>query len=68
MQEDTHKPLLTPDEFREALGNTIGRSSIYELLKTGRIKFVRIGRRILIPQNEVETFVQREVEGSAEHA
>ncbi len=68
MPQESPKPLLTPDEFRAALGNTIGRASINELLKTGRIKHVTIGRRLLIPRSEVETFVQREVEDSAERA
>lgn len=68
MSTETSKPLLTPDEFRAALGNTIGRASIYELIRTGRIKYVSLGRRILIPLSEVESFVQREVEDSLERA
>lgn len=53
------KPLLTPDEFRDALGSAIGRGSIYELLRAGRIRHVKLGRKILIPRSEVEAFIER---------
>lgn len=56
------KPLLTPDEFRDELKNTIGRNSIYELLATGRIKHLKLGRKILIPASEIEAFPSREAE------
>jgi excisionase family DNA binding protein len=57
----TLKPLLAPDEFRECLGGAIGRNSIYELLRAGRIKHIKIGRKLLIPSSEVEDFPKREV-------
>ena len=57
------KPLLSPDEFRDELKNTIGRNSIYELLQTGRIKHLKLGRKILIPASEIEAFPLREAEG-----
>ncbi len=54
--------LLTPDQFRLELQNVIGRRSIYGLLSAGRIKHLRVGRRILIPRSEVTGFAQRESE------
>lgn len=54
------KPLLTPDEFRHALGGAIGRRNIYELIRAGRIRHVRLGRKLLIPRSEIEAFVERE--------
>ena len=57
------KPFLTPDEFREGMGNTIGRASIYKLLAAGRIKKVRVGRKYLIPRSELIDFAKREAEG-----
>lgn len=54
------KLLLTPDEFRDALGGAIGRGSIYELVRAGRIRSVRLGRKILIPITEVNAFIERE--------
>ena len=55
------KPLLTPEEFRTvALGGTIGRNSIYELIRANRIKHVKVGRKILIPRSEAQDFPERE--------
>ncbi len=35
----------------------IGRSTVYELIATGEIAVVRIGRRTLIAQAELERYV-----------
>jgi excisionase family DNA binding protein len=40
----------------------IGRDSMYELVRTGRIRCVRVGKKILIPRSELEDFVRREME------
>jgi len=60
MIDTVTKPLLTPDEFRDALGGAIGRGSIYELVRVGRVRSVRLGRKILIPSAEVSAFIERE--------
>lgn len=58
---DELKPLLTPDEFqRLALDGAIGRNSIYALIRSNRIKHIRVGRKILIPRSEVVEFARRE--------
>lgn len=49
--------LLTIDEAGRRLG--IGRSSIYELLKTDQLEVVRIGRATRIPTDSVAALVQR---------
>ena len=36
----------------------IGRSTLYELIKSGEIKSVKIGRRALIHHDELERYVQ----------
>lgn len=54
--------LLTPEQFRQALGGAVGRNSIYELLKEGRIRSLSIGRKLLIPQSELTDWIQRELE------
>ena len=60
---DNLEPLLTPEEFRTvALGGTIGRNSIYELIRANRIKHVKVGRKILIPRSEAHDFPKRETE------
>ena len=54
------KPLLSPDEFLRAMQGTIGRNSVYGLIEAGRIKHIRLGRKILIPRSELEEFLMRE--------
>ena len=63
MQSNENKsPLLTPDEFITEMGGAIGRNSVYGLLKAGRIRNIRVGRKIVIPRSEVQDFITREIE------
>lgn len=55
------KPFYTPAEFYTALGGSIGRSAIYELVRANRIRHVRLGRKILIPATELTEFPLREM-------
>ncbi|KPM52729.1 hypothetical protein ACG83_24960 [Frankia sp. R43] len=41
------KLLLTTDEAAETLG--IGRSTLYDLIRSGKLRTVKIGRRRLVP-------------------
>lgn len=36
----------------------IGRSTLYELIAAGQIKTVKIGRRTLVAQDELERYVR----------
>lgn len=38
-----------------------GRDSAYELIRTGRLRAVKIGRRLLVPRSELDAFVEREL-------
>ncbi|KJE21497.1 DNA-binding protein, excisionase family [Frankia torreyi] len=51
------KLLLTPTEAAELLG--VSRSTIYELMNSGDIESVRIGRSRRIPSAALVTFVAR---------
>lgn len=42
----------SPDEARQLLG--ISRSLIWKLINEGEIKTIRLGRRRIIPKNEIE--------------
>ncbi len=42
---------LTVTELAEVLG--IGRGTAYQLVRTGRIRSLRIGRRVVIPSSAV---------------
>jgi excisionase family DNA binding protein len=47
--------LLTPTEAADALG--IGRSKLYELLRQGRIRSIRIGTCRRVPAAALDEFV-----------
>jgi len=49
--------LVSMDEAAATLG--IGRTQTYELVMSGKIASVKIGRRRLIVRSELESFVQR---------
>ncbi len=52
-------PLLLPvRDFARAEG--LGRDTTYRLIAEGRIRVVRVGRKILVPRSELEGFVARE--------
>lgn len=59
-QNEKAKSLLTPDEFWAGLQKVIGRGSLYSLIQAGRIKHIRVGRKILIPRSELTEFPLRE--------
>jgi len=44
---------LTVEEFRAYLG--IGRTTVYELIRTGAIQYLKFGRRIWIPKTALKT-------------
>jgi excisionase family DNA binding protein len=47
---------LSYDETAEALG--LSRSTVKQLVSSGRLPAVRVGRRVLIPAAEIERFLQ----------
>jgi excisionase family DNA binding protein len=51
--------LLSVREAAQELG--LGRDSTYALVREGRLRTVRVGRRVLIPATELEDFIRREV-------
>lgn len=40
----------------------IGVNTAYELVRSNRLRSLRIGRKLLIPVKEVEAFIDREME------
>jgi len=49
------KLALSPAESRRALG--LGRTTFYNLISSGELRTVRVGRRILVPATELERFL-----------
>lgn len=60
MAEQHTKALLTPREFKEQM--PIGWGSLYQFLRAGRIKSVRVGKKYLIPSSELNEFIEREAQ------
>lgn len=50
------KRCLSVDETATALG--LGRTKIYELIREGRLKSVKVGRRRLVPAVAVDEFLE----------
>ena len=61
---DQNKLLLTVPEAAHML--SIGRSRTYELILTGALGSVKLGRRRLIPKEALETFVAKQMELAGE--
>jgi excisionase family DNA binding protein len=48
--------LLTPEQARQRL--SLGRNTIYALLRTGMLKSVRIGRAVRVSEAEIQRFIE----------
>ena len=63
MQNIENKPihiqrlLYSVDQVSEVLGG-LGKTTIFELIKTRKLKVVKIGRRTFISQNALTEFVR----------
>lgn len=57
-----NQPLtLTVNETAQALN--ISRATVYQLIRAGRLRTLKAGRRTLIPRRELAAFLERELEG-----
>jgi excisionase family DNA binding protein len=52
------KPTMSMNDAARYLG--VGRSSLYELVRSRQIRSVRVGRRILIPSNALDAYIADE--------
>jgi excisionase family DNA binding protein len=57
---------LTPEEAAQAIG--IGRTKIYELLANGRIRSVKVGRRLVVPMSAIDAFLAGNNDGDGHSA
>ncbi len=53
----------TVPEAAKVLG--LGQNITYGLVSAGRLKAIKVGRQLLIPQKEVEAFLIREIEAES---
>ena len=56
LQFDNYPDVVTPEDIPKML--RIGRNSVYDLLKQGKIKSLRVGKKYLIPKTSVINFLQ----------
>ncbi|HHT27050.1 MAG TPA: helix-turn-helix domain-containing protein [Firmicutes bacterium] len=61
MTLDNMPEFLTVEEYRKLFRR--GRSSAFEDIHSGRVRALRLGRRLLIPRSEVHRLVQEALEG-----
>ena len=54
-----HRLLLTPAQAADELG--VGRSTLYELIASGDIPSVVVGRRRRIPMEELKSWIKRRI-------
>lgn len=52
------------DSTREQLGG-IGRTLVFDLIRTGQLRAVKIGRRTMIPQSQIDAYIARQLAGDA---
>lgn len=52
------------EDSRVQLGG-IGRTTMFELIRTGQIRSVKIGRRRMIPQSQIDAYIARQLKVSA---
>jgi len=65
--EDTRtqeRAMYPVEETRERLGG-IGHSTFYELVKAGRIRTVKLGRRTFVMADEIDRFLATIQEGES---
>lgn len=43
----------------------LGRDATYALVRAGRIRCVRVGRRLLVPRSELSKFIERALDEEA---
>jgi excisionase family DNA binding protein len=56
----------TVDQACERLG--ISRTTLYDLFKTGGLKFIKIGARTLVPESEIQALQGRLIKSASETA
>ena len=52
---ETYKDVLTVDDVCHAL--SLGKNSVYDLLHSGKIKSIKIGKKYLIPKVYLIDFI-----------
>lgn len=65
MTIEEHDRLAYPVNEAARLIGGLSRSTVYELIKSGEIKVIKVGTRTLIPRGELEVFIAARLERTA---
>lgn len=49
---------LRPQEMARTLG--VGRTTAYQMLRSGEIRSIRVGNAIIVPVREIESWLERQ--------
>lgn len=55
IQENAPRLTRKPEEAAPMLG--VGRNGVYDLIRSGELRSIRVGRKILIPLSAIEEFL-----------
>ncbi|GAA5436433.1 MULTISPECIES: helix-turn-helix domain-containing protein [Deinococcus] len=55
IQESPARLTRKPEEAAPMLG--VGRNGVYDLIRSGQLRSIRVGRKILIPLTAIEDFL-----------
>jgi hypothetical protein len=58
--------LLTPAQTAETLGVTIGTLAVWRCTARYPLSFVKIGRRVMYRQNDINNFIEKSVCSNSE--
>lgn len=59
-EHESRTQRLTLDVSEAAALLGLGRNTTYTLVRSGRLRSVRVGRRLVIPRSELDAFLERE--------
>lgn len=64
--EGVRREGLRIEEFGQAVG--IGRTKVFDLIREGRVRAVKIGTRTIIPRSEVDRLLSEANNGTTDDA
>jgi excisionase family DNA binding protein len=62
MSTDSHGKVYAPKDIPVLFGGRIGRNYVYEMIRDGRLRSIKIGSRYFIPQSAVEELFRGDFE------
>lgn len=49
---------------QEQLGD-VGRTTVFELIRTGELPSIKVGRRRMVPQSSIDNYIARQMDKAA---